>query len=338
MLRILIISISLGICYLNFIIFNSYILQTEVVKDYNNSDYKKENFIKLENSKVSFPSLSGTAFPMYAILANYKIMYGDYNGALEILNSHKDVNPYLRVRESLKAEAYFRLGVRDSSYHYSKIAHQNLPLNARHYQQYLTELTWRKDLDEINKVFLKSRAKSKPSFWLQYFAAVINLNKENDSNLTDSLANIALKKFPTNKEIKAISAYILYGQENIKKSYAMFKEGVKNYQESNFELASQKFIEAVNLNPIDYSFKENAGMSLINAGNFKKASIYLEQSLNSIDKPNNGKAEYGLGMCYKEMNQKTKSCEYLAQAMKLNYRPAFNYFSQNCNKLSNNKN
>jgi hypothetical protein len=332
MLRILIISISIGVCYLNFIIFKSYVLQTEVVRDYNQLDYKKENFIKLENSKVSFPSLSGTAFPMYAILANYKIMYGDYNGALEILNSHRDVNPYLRVRESLKAEAYFRLGVRDSSYYYSKIAHENLPLNARHYQQYLTELTWRKDLDEINKVFLKSRAKSKAGFWIQYFAAVVSLKKEDDLKIADSLAKIALKRFPTNEKIKAISGYILYGQGNIKKSYELYSEGVKNFQESNFELASQKFIEAVNLNPIDYSFKENAGMSLINTGDFKKASVYLEQSLNSIDKPNNGKAEYGLGMCYKELNQKTKSCEYLTKAMKLNYKPAFNYFSQNCGK------
>ena len=332
MFRILIISLSIGICYLNFITYKSYVLQTGIVQDFNTLDYKKENFIKLETSKVNFPSLSGTAFPMYALLANYKLMFGDIDGALEILNNHKEVNPYLRVRESIKADAYFRLGIRDSSYYYSKIAHENLPLNVRHYQQYMTELTWRKDLDEINKVFLKSRGKSKAEFWLHYFAAVVNLKKENDIHIADSLANIALKRFPSNNKIKAISGYILYGQENIKKSYDLFNEGVRNFQESDFELASKKFIEAVNLNPIDYSFKENAGMSLINTGDFKKASTYLEQSLNSIDKPNNGKAEYGLGMCYKELNQKTKSCEYLTKSMKLNYRPAFNYFSQNCNK------
>ena len=332
MIRILIISLSIGICYLNFIVYKSYVLQTGVVEDFNALDYKKENFVKLENLKTSFPSLSGTAFPIYALLANYKIMFGDVNGALEILNNYKVVNPYLRVRESLKAEAYFRLGIRDSSYHYSKIAYENLPLNARHYQQYMTELTWRKDLDEINKIFLNSRGKSKPGFWINYFAAIVNLQKENDVSVADSLAKIALKRFPTNEKIKAISGYILYGQGNIKKSYELYSEGVKNFQESNFELASQKFIEAVNLNPIDYSFKENAGMSLINTGDFKKASMYLEQSLNSIDKPNNGKAEYGLGMCYKELNQKTKSCEYLTKAMKLNYKPAFNYFSQNCGK------
>ena len=90
--------------------------------------------------------------------------------------------------------------------------------------------------------------------------------------------------------------------------------------------------KAVKLNPIDYSFKENAGMSLINEGNFKEAITYLEQSLNTTDKPNNGKVEYGLGMCYKELKQKAKSCEYLSKAIRLNYKPAFSYFSQNCNK------
>ena len=80
-------------------------------------------------------------------------------------------------------------------------------MNSRHYQQYLTELNWRKDLDEINKVFLKSRAKSKAGFWIQYFAAVVNLKKENDLKIADSLAKIALKRFPTNEKIKALGKY-----------------------------------------------------------------------------------------------------------------------------------
>ena len=331
MLRIITISLSIGICYLNFLIYKSYVIQTEVVTDFNQKEYKNENYIKLQNFKISFPNLTATAFPMYALLAGYKIMFQDYNGALEILNNNKDVNPYLRIRESLKAEVFFKLGMRDSSYYYSKIAYDNLPMNSRHYQQYLTELTWRKDLDEINEVFLKSKSKSNSEYWLIYLSSVLNLKSKNDSHI-DSLANVALNKFPKNDKIKAITGYILYGQDNIKKSYKVFKEGTISYSESDFELASKKFVEAVNLNPIDYSFKENAGMALINTGDFKKASFYLEQSLNSIDKPNNGKTEYALGMCYKELNQKAKSCEYLTKSMKLNYRPAFNYFSQNCNK------
>jgi TolA-binding protein len=331
MLRFIIILFSAVICYLNFIVFKSYVIQTNVVEDFNTLNFKEENYRKLENTEINFPNISATGFPMYALLANYKIMFQDFNGALEILNNNKDINPYLRVRESLKAEVFFRLGVRDSSYYYSKIAFDSLPRNSRHFRQYVTELTWRKDLDEINKIFLKSKSKSNQEYWLTYLSAVINL-KANEDNHIDSLAKVALKKFPKDNKIKAIVGYILYGQENIKKSYVLFDEGIKSYNESDFDSASKKFIEAVKLNPIDYSFKENAGMSLINKGNFKEAITYLEQSLNTIDKPNDGKAEYGLGMCYKELKQKAKSCEYLSKAIRLNYKPAFNYFSQNCNK------
>ena len=74
MFRIIIVSLSIGFAYLNFIVYKSYVLQTSVVVDFNTRDYKKENFVRLENSNISFPSLSGTAFPMYALLANYKIL------------------------------------------------------------------------------------------------------------------------------------------------------------------------------------------------------------------------------------------------------------------------
>ena len=329
MYRYIIIFLSIGLSYLNYIVYKSYKAQTGVVSDFNYQEYKEENFYKLKNINTSFPNLSGTGFPIYALLANYNIMFGDLNNALKILNTSNVANPYLKVRESLKAEIFYRLGVRDSSYHYSKIAYNNLPKNARHFQQYVTELTWRKDLEEINKIFISNRSKSDPQIWLNYFSGVINLKNKNDVFI-DSLANVAIKKFPKDDRIKAISGYILYGQENIKKSYELFNQGTKSFNESKYKIAAEKFKEAVELNPIDYSFKENAGMSLINTGNFREAIIYLEMSLNSLDKPNDGKSEYGLGMCYKELNEKVKSCEFLKKAMELNYLPAFNYFSQNC--------
>ena len=47
-------------------------------------------------------------------------MFQDYNGAINTLNQNNNVNPYMRVKESLLAETYLNLGVRDSSYFYLK--------------------------------------------------------------------------------------------------------------------------------------------------------------------------------------------------------------------------
>lgn len=328
--RLLIVITSIFLSYLNYKIYNSYVIQSKVIADFNAQSYQSENFILLQNLDLDFPNLSGTAFPMYALLANYYLKNNDLNKVIKITNENSNVNPFLRVNESLKAETYFKLGIRDSSYHYAKIAYENLPLNARHFQQYLTELTWRKDLDEINKVFLKSRAKENPEYWLFYFSAVINLKDQNDK-LIDSLANLALKKFPKNNRMKSIVGYILFGQENIKKSYQLSEEGIKSFKNSDFQTAANKFIEAANLNPIDYSFNENAGMSLISLKEYRKALMYLNRALNSKDKLDDGKSEFGLGLCYKELDQLSESCKYLKIAMEKNYKPAFSLVSSACN-------
>lgn len=330
MLRIIAILFSLSLAYLNFIIYKSYVVQAKVTADFNQRKYEKENFILLQNIGVEFPNLSGTGFPMYGLLANYQLMFGDLYGALKTLDKFENVNPYLRIKESIKTETYLKLGIRDSSYHYSKIAFDNLPKNARHFQQYFTELTWRKDLNEINEVFRTFEDKNNPDFWLFYFSAVINLKKDNDKKI-DSLAKVALNKFPSNEKIRTISGYILYGQDNIKKSYSLSKEGIESFKNSDFESASVKFVEAFKLNPIDYSFKENAGMSFIKLKEYEKAIKYLELSLKSKHKPDNGKSEFGLANSYNELGQKAKACDFIKIAMEKNYKPAFSLATSVCN-------
>ena len=330
MYRFLFVLISIYVSYLNFKIYDSYKIQALVTEDFNNRKYDKENFVYLQNTDIEFPNLSATAFPMYALLANYHLMFGENDEAIKLLDKNKNVNPFLRVKESIKAETYYRLGIRDSSYKYAKIAYEGLPKNARHFQQYLAELTWRKDIDEINRVFLKSKAKDNHEYWLFYFSAVINLKNDNSEKI-DSLANVALSKFPKNDRIKTIAGYILYGQENIKKSYQLNQEAISSFENSDFQTAYTKFIEAAELNPIDYSFNENAGMSLIKMNDYQRATMYLKRSLNSKDKKDDGKTEYGLGLCYKELNQKSESCKYLTISMEKNYKPAFSLYAAICN-------
>ena len=330
MFRFTLVLFSIICCYLNFVIYKSYVMQVNIISDFNNQEFSNENFIKFKALGYDFPNLSGTAFPMYVLFAKYQMVFNDYDGALKTLNENNNVNPYLMVNESLSAEVYYKLGIRDSSYLHSKKAYENLPLNTRHFQQYITELTHRKDLDEINNTFLKSTGKENIEFWLYYFSGVINLKDENDYYI-DSLANVALNKFPKDDRIKTISSYILYGQDKVQKSYELFNQGVSSFKNNNFDLASQKFIEANRLNPIDYAFSENAGMSLIKTGKFKEAIKYLEVSQESFDKPDDGKSEFGLGLCYKELGETSIACDYFAKAMNLNYKPAFGFYSSNCN-------
>lgn len=327
MIRFLILIVLIISSYANYKVFQSFIVQTKVIGDYNSGNLREENLIRLNNLDINYPNISATAFPLKEIKAMYELRFGDYSSALDMLNNGIKGNPYMRVNESLKAEAFYNLGMRDSSYFYSKIAYENLPGNARHYQQYLTELVFKKDLDEIMKVFTKSKFKNNSQYWINYFASVIKLSDGN--NEIDSLARLAIKKFPNNEKIRTISAYIIHGQENVKKSYELFKCGIEHFSNNNFNKASEKFIEAIDLNKMDYSFYENAGMSLIKAKRNEEATAYFYKAINNFD-TKDGKSEYGLATALSSLNQKNEACKYFLKSMKRNFKPAFKDYSILC--------
>lgn len=317
--------------YLNFKIFNNYKVQVGIINDFNTNEFRSDNFVKLKNLDISFPNLTGTAFPLYIILAKYHITFNEFNEAIEILNkySNNNVNPFLKVKESLKAEIYWRLGIRDSAYFYSKEAYINLPKNIRHFEQYIQELVLKKDINEIKNVFNESNAKEDKQFWRIYLTSVFNI-RDLLGNEIENQANIALKKFYNDPKIKTISAMILYGQENISKSYELYSLGLAHFDKNEFGTASEKFIEAIALNPVDYTFYENTGMALIKDKKFQKAIPFLEKVIEGEFNPRNGKSEYGLGVIYSYLEDTENACKFFTKAMALNYKPAFYDHSKVC--------
>ena len=139
--------------FLNYKVFESHRIQPGVINDFNKRIFKEENYIKLKNLDLTYPNLTVTAFPFSALLAEYQISFGEFNEALQTLNNSVNINPHLKIKESLKAEIFFQLGIRDSAYFYSKIAYENLPKNSRHFQQYIRELTHKRDVEKLKEVF-----------------------------------------------------------------------------------------------------------------------------------------------------------------------------------------
>ena len=160
----------------NYKIYKSHVLQYSVLNDFNSQTYKSENFVKLENSDISYPNIGVTVIPSHMMLAKYYIIFKDYYKALDILKKYDDKksNPYLSFEESLKSEIFLKLGIRDSVFNYAKIAYENLPGNALYFQNYLRELTHKKDIDEIKKIMRENNFKyNDPQFFENYFASLI---------------------------------------------------------------------------------------------------------------------------------------------------------------------
>jgi len=314
--------------FLNYKVWNSNVVQVQVVSEFNTKKLSDEGFLKLENLDRNFPNLSATSFPIPGFYAKYHVSSEDYYNGLKILNQETRDNPYLFFKESLKAEAYNKLGIRDSAFYYSKIAYENLPGNSRHYEQYITELVFNKDLKTIKDVFRESRFKSNKEYWLIYFAAVIRLKDKNDQEI-ENFAKQAIQKFGNDQQLKTISSYILHGEDNIIKSYQLMDQGIKDFELNKFKDASEKFIKAYELNPEDYSIVENIGMSLTKLKEYQKATEYFKIVVNDM-KPQDGKSYFGLATCYAELNYKEKACENLLISMEYNYRPSFVLYSKIC--------
>jgi tetratricopeptide (TPR) repeat protein len=266
---------------------------------------------------------------MSAFLAYFHFVNNQPIKALNLMDSIPSANPYLYAYESMKAEIFTSLGTRDSALYYAKLAHEGLPLNVRHFQQYIQELAYIEDSKTINEVFKKRDSYRDFQFYKYYLAYIIKFKDEQNTPFIDSIANIAIQRFPNNDEIKAIASFVLFGQENVEKSYALSKEGEKFFNTNDFEYALQAFKKASELNPGDYTFIESIGMSYIKLNQFEAAIPYFKKVIDAFD-IKDGKSEYGLAICLKETGNLKEACSLLSKSIDMGFQPAYRYFSINC--------
>ena len=328
-LLLFILLVGLYAVYVNYKVYNSYVVQTGVTQNFNTKKFDKENYFKLQNIDITFPNLSVTSFPMSAFLAYFHFVNNQPIKALKLMDSIPSANPYLYAYESMKAEIFNSLGTRDSALYYAKLAHEGLPLNVRHFQQYIQELAYIEDSKTITEVFKKRNEYRDFQFYKFYLAYIMKFKSQEDSEYIDSIAKLAFQRFPNNDEIKAIASFVLYGQENVEKSYALSKEGEKFFNTNDFEYALQAFKKASELNPGDYTFIESTGMTYIKLNQFENAIPYFEKVIDSF-KIKDGKSEYGLAISLKETGDLKTACEWLSKSIDRGFQPAYKLFSTTC--------
>lgn len=315
----------------NYKIYKSHILQVDILREFNSQKYTNLTYRKLMNHDLSYPNIGVTGIPTYMSLAKYHIMFNENYKAIFLLNSKdgKASNPYLKFEESLKAEVYLKLDVRDSSYYYSRLAYENLPGNPLFFQQYIRELVNRKEIDTIKKILRENKYKEKDhQFYKNYFASVLGLMDKDDEEIRN-FARLAIKEYPRNSEIELLSSYILYGKENVDKSYQLSDQGQMEFEKKNYSQSAEYYINAYNLYQQDYTFSENAGMALLNDKQYKKAIDYFELAI-EFEVNTTGKSQYGLAICYNELDEIERACKFFDISMSKNYIPAFKSYTELC--------
>lgn len=323
----LFIFFSTILLHLSYKDYHSAKIQNFVINELNSGGktLKKSNYELLKNLDKSFPNLSATALPMYSVQALYDDAFGDTQSALINANKARGVNPYLMFNESVLAQIYKKIGLKDSAHFYSKTAYRNLPGNGKHFLQYANTLIEQNNFQELIPEYFNSKFKSDINFKKVFLGAVVGKNLL--SRRIDSMAII--EQYSKNDELRLLSLYVLNDKEPVKSAFKSTETAKKYVEINNYDKAIELYKSALINNPFDFKSTEELAFLLILQNRYKEAIKYLNQIVDN-NYTNKTEAYYGLGLSYYDIGDNINACKYLEYAINFNSKKAQNLHEKIC--------
>ena len=133
----------------SFLVFESNILQSSLISEFNNNQFKESTLEKSLISNISFPNISVTGLPLKDMVANQLLVVGRFDESLDYLNLKVNDNPFLGLNEILKSRIFFEYKQKDSALFYAKKASNLIPNNIIHFERLLVTLAIDKSIDDI---------------------------------------------------------------------------------------------------------------------------------------------------------------------------------------------
>jgi tetratricopeptide (TPR) repeat protein len=301
------------------------------------------------NANTQIPNLTSSGdLAIDAVIARYYIKEKKYDSAIILLNRSKMANPYLYYNEFLKGLIYIQTNQLDSANKYCKLSFYNRPRDQSYFINMMVTAYKQKDTVELNKAFnFYIKYRDEPYPYKIYLNAMVDLTSNNDQGLI-KIADTAIKKFSSDTvNLKDIVRYrntllnrnnsgtakVNTGIDEAKnEQLAAQMEGlaIAAYNKKDYINAATLFIKASKLDPDNYTFYENVGLSFFNTKEYKKAIPYFDMAINS-NKAVNGKSELFKGLALIVLGNKSGGCEWLHKAKEKNYPEADIYIKNNCN-------
>ena len=320
-----------GITYVSYRNLNSSIEQKKLTIELRNNKFEMPIEV-VRGFEYKFPNITVTTLPISGIIARYYFVNSKFEEAINILHEGKSSNPYSSFNEAFLGEIYLALRETDSAYHYSKIAFESLPNNPVHFGHYSKSLLLKKKYREIKSAFDRIKDKHGNTQNWELYLSLISQNLDSMSFEDPiALSKEARTRFPENKRIKMLTKYLTIGEDEIKRAAKLSDDALKNSDSGNFSKAAELYLEAFKIDNEEYSFLENAILSLYNAGDFKQSIKNLEILFNEFS-PEDGKAEMIYGLNLVKLGEKELACEYFTKSIFKNYKEAFFAKSKFCKK------
>ena len=324
---LLFISFSLAAFYINYSVFQSYIVQKEIIQDFNTRSFNSLTFDKFKSLNIDYPNVTITVLPLRAMLANYYQVSELYQEALDILDIKVSDNDYIGFRDALKSEIFYKLKVVDSSLYYAKRAYYKVPQNPVHFELLVIAHAYNKEFDSISKAF-NYVDHTDVNIWRLFLATSLTNDSITNPQVKD-IAKIALSKFNDNAEIFNLSSSILYGINNVSESVILQKDAEKSFNEGDFEQAAFLYEKSSELNPGSYASFENAAVSYLSINNYEKVLSNTSRVIDSFN-ITTGKSEYLRAIALKDLNKLDEACLFFRKSYKYGFSNAYQYLNKYC--------
>ena len=303
--------------------------QMFLLQDFNSNQFNVP-INQIETLVPEIPNITVTTIPINSIKARYYFNVKKYDKAIALLEKGTSANPYLYYSEVLKSQIYLAKGQLDSASVYAKKAFYGLPNNDLHASNYINILNQTRDGNALEEAFELLVTKNNLNNWRNYLITASQLHPPKDNKLT-LRALKASKLFPFDSSIQRLYRNIAVGPEVINLATNFSNKALNHFNLKDYKNAAINFEKAIELNPLEYSYYENAATANYLIGNLNKAIEQIDivvNKMNSLD----GKCEYIKALIYIKLGDPIGACPLLQTSIDSGYGQAQGTFDQYCNQ------
>ena len=286
--------------------------QMELVKQFNRQDFSTPPLDVINQYDYKIKTLSATSLPMNTIRGLYHLNNDKLEDAVVYFREGIKANPHIYITESFLGYTLDKLEQNDSALYYTKLAYENMPNNPVHFAHYINSLVQSKDSLQIKQAYNSIKDKISNQLYTEVYLIAMSQITNPDNKLF-TLEDIDFNYETGNDRLK--KGYYLFqvGEDNMYLADYNYQQGLKFFENEQFEEAYKFFQEASEINPYEYAYKENTANTLMRLGRDDDALQILNQLINE-DKNISAKVFYLRGLILYSKNQKEDACHDLKYA------------------------
>ena len=266
--------VSLLVIYLNFLRFQSFVVQKSIYDDtINQKDLSYRDTIFINSIKTNYPSLGLFGLPLSSQKGTYLIAIDKVYEGIQLLKQGQKDNPYIMFSEGQLADISYRLGDQKNFEYYTRRAFNNLPNNPLHFVFLVRLYKIQNKNDSIKYYYEKVKDIIGPKDPQVYNIVLASFLLDKDTLTKYGGLEIAKEALAIHQESsKLIHDFVLYSRENIDKAAKLYTEAMTQLNNGKYKEGIALLDQSINLHPNNQLYNDNYIIANYNIENFQNIS------------------------------------------------------------------